>query len=82
MAEGGKQSQAKQAGPMGLAQPLINEEGHTSTLSPGFCLPVLIWDLVLSSFQEKGHIRLFMKAIFLGYFSLLFSHSFAMNQDP
>lgn len=35
MAEGGKQSQAKQAGPMGLAQPLINEEGHTSTLSLG-----------------------------------------------
>ena len=58
MAEGEKQAQANKAGPMGLGL----GEMRTATCpppSPAFCLPVLICDLFLSSFQEKGHMMFY-----------------------
>lgn len=80
MAQGEKQSQANKAGAMGLGLGEMRKVTRPPP-SPAFCSPVLIGDLFLSSFQEKGHMMLFMKAT-LDYFTLLFSHSLTMSLYP
>lgn len=84
MAEEEEQSQANKVSRCRSSgtQPWRIEEGHPSSPSSAFCLPVLICDLFLSSYQEKDHITLFMKATLLNYFPLLSSHSLTVNLDP